>query len=66
MNDNTILVVHSRWVYNFMRIILEAQKSFIFFLAFMHSFHKKKNQILVIFKPYVLRETVIEKALHAN
>ena len=32
-----ILVVHSRWVYNFMGIILEAQVSDIFF-AFMHSF----------------------------
>ena len=39
MNDNQILVVHSRWVYNFMGIILEAQVSFIFF-AFMHSFQK--------------------------
>ena len=25
LNDNQILVVHSRWVYNFMGIILEAQ-----------------------------------------
>ena len=32
MNDNQILVVHSRWVYNFMGIILEAQVSFIFSL----------------------------------
>ena len=37
MNDNQILVVHSRWVYNFMGIILEGQVSFI---AFMHSFQK--------------------------
>ena len=36
MNDNQILVLHSRWVYNFMGIILEAQVSF----AFMHSFQK--------------------------
>ena len=39
MNDNQILVVHSRWVYNFMGIILEAPVSFIFF-TFMHSFQK--------------------------
>ena len=39
MNDNHILVVHSRRVYNFMGIILEAQMSFKIF-AFMHSFHK--------------------------
>ena len=39
MNDNQILVVYSRWMYNFMGIILEAQVSF-FFLAFMHSFQK--------------------------
>ena len=38
MNDNQILVVHSRWVYNVMGMILEAQVSSIFFLAFMHSF----------------------------
>ena len=30
MNDNRILVVHSRLVYNFMGMILEAQVSFIF------------------------------------
>ena len=39
MNDNHILVVHRRWVYNCMGIILEAQVSYIFF-AFMHSFQK--------------------------
>ena len=39
IHDNQILVVHSRWVYNFMGIILEAQVSFIFF-AFMLSFQK--------------------------
>ena len=66
MNDNQILVVHSRWVYNFMGIILEAQVSFIFFFAFMHSFQKFSFRFLVIFKPYTLEETVIEKALHAN
>ena len=38
MNDNQSLVVHSRWVYNFMGIILEAQVSFIF--SFMYSFQK--------------------------
>ena len=30
MNENQILVVHSRWVYNFTGIILEAQVSLIF------------------------------------
>ena len=72
MNDNQILVLHSRWVYNFMAIILEAQ---VFFIpppppTFMHSFQqqkkkkkKKKKQIFVIFIAYVLLETVIEKAL---
>ena len=62
MNDNQILVVHIRWVYNFMDIILEAQVSSIFSL-FCILF---KIQILVIFKPYVVEEPVIEKALHAN
>ena len=64
MNDNKILVVHRRWVYNFMGIILEAQVSFIFSplcILFTNLF-----QILVICKPYTLEETVIEKALHAN
>ena len=64
MNDNQILVVHSRWVYNFMGIILEAQVSFIFSLLCI--LFNNKNQIFVIFKPYTLEETVIEKALHAN
>ena len=64
MNDNQILVVHSRWVYNFMGIILEAQVSFIFSLLCI--LFKNDFQILVIFKPYTLEETVIEKALHAN
>ena len=35
------------------------------FFAFMHSFQKLVSE-LVIFKPYVVEETVIEKALHAN
>ena len=64
MNDNQILVVHSRWVYNFMGIILEAQVSFIFSLLCI--LFKISFQILVIFKPYMLEETIIEKALHAN
>ena len=45
-------------MYNFMGIILEAQVSFILF--------KNNFQSLVIFKPYVVKEPVIEKALHAN
>ena len=49
MNDNQILVVHSRWVYNFMGIILEAQVYFsLLCIIFQIQF-----QILVIFKPYV-------------
>ena len=64
MNDNQILVVHSRWVYNFMGIILEAQVSFNFSLLCI--LFKFWFQILVIFKPYTLEEMVIEKALHAN
>ena len=64
MNDNQILVVHSRWVYNFMGIILEAQVSFIFSLLCI--IIKNLFQILVILKPYVLEKTAIEKALHAN
>ena len=59
MNDNQMLVVHSRWVYNFMGIILEAQVSLIFSLLCI--LFKNQFQILVIFKPYVLEETVIEK-----
>ena len=35
------------------------------FFAFMHSFQKLASDF-VIFKPYTLEETVIEKALHAN
>ena len=40
MNDNQILIVHSRWVYNFMGIILEAQVSISFFrfYAFLSDF----------------------------
>ena len=64
MNDNQILIVHSRWVYNFMGIILQAQVSFIFSLLCI--LFKNLFQILVIFKPYTLEETFIEKALHAN
>ena len=52
MNDNQILVVHSRWVYNFMGIIFEAQVSLIFSLLCIP--FKNLFQILVIFKPYVL------------
>ena len=62
MNDNQILVANSRWVYTFMG--LEAQVSFIFPLLCI--LFKTNNQILVILKPYVLEETVIEKALDAN
>ena len=51
-------------MYNFMGIILEAQVSFIF-SAFMHSFQKLVSDF-GDFEPYVLEETVIEKALHAN
>ena len=47
-------------MYNLMGIILEAQVPFFRFYAFL----KKKD--LVMFKPYTLEETVIEKALHAN
>ena len=64
MNENQILVVHSRWVYNFMGIILEAQVCFIYQLLCI--LFKNLFQILVIFKPYTLEKTVIEKALHAN
>ena len=55
-------------MYNVMGIILEAQVSFssssvpsLLCILFQNLF-----QILVIFKPYTLEETVIEKALHAN
>ena len=59
MNDNHILVVHSRWVYNFMDIIWRHRcLSFFGFYAF---FSKNSFQILVIFKPYTLEETVTEK-----
>ena len=51
-------------MYNFMGIILEAHVSFIFSLLCI--LFKKIVSDLVIFKPYVLEETVIEKALHAN
>ena len=39
MNDNQILVVQSRWVYNYIDAIFEAHVSFFFF-AFIHSFQK--------------------------
>ena len=45
-----ILVVHSRGVYNFMGIILEAHVSFIFSLLCI--LFKNLFQILAIFKPY--------------
>ena len=64
MNDNQILLAHSKWVYNFMGINLEAQVSFIFPLLCI--LFKNLFQILVILKYYVLEETVIEKALDAN
>ena len=51
-------------MYNFMGIILEAQVSFIFSLLCI--LFKILFQILGIFKPYTLEETVIVKALHAN
>ena len=51
-------------MYNFMGIVLEAKVSFIFSLLCI--LFKISFQILVIFKPYTLEETVIEKALHAN
>ena len=64
MTDNHILVVYSRWVYNLMGIILEANVSLIF--SPLCILFKIEFQILVIFKPYTLEETVIENALHAN
>ena len=63
MNDNQILVVHSRRVYNFMGIILEARVSYFFFFSLLCILFKNLFQIL---KPYVLEKTAIEKALHAN
>ena len=64
MNDSQILEVHSRWVYNFMGIILEAQTSF----SFSHSCILLKNysQILVILKPYTERRNWHDTALDAN
>ena len=64
MNGNQILVAHSRWVYNCISIILEAQVSFLFLLLCI--LLKNLFEILVILKPYVLEETVIEIALDAN
>ena len=64
MDDIQILVVHSRWVYNFMGIILEAQVSVIFSLLCI--LFKNLFQSLVIFKPYCGGRKSIEKALHAN
>ena len=53
MNDNQILVVHSRWVYNFMGIILEAQVSFIFhFYAFFSKICFRFGN----FQPYMVEE----------
>ena len=53
-------------MYNLMGIILEAKVSFIFSLLCI--LFKILFQILVIFKPYTLEETVIEKAIlvHGN
>ena len=59
-----ILVVHSRGVYNFMGIILEAQVSFIFSalcILFNISF-----RFWPFSNPTVVEETFIEKALNAN
>ena len=64
MNDNQILVVHSRWVYNVMGITLEAQVSFICF-AFMHSFQKIILDFGDFQTLYGGRKS-IEEALHAN
>ena len=64
MHDNKILEVHSRWVYNFMGMILEAHVSLI--CTILCILFKILFKILVIFKPYTLEETVIEKSLHAN
>ena len=59
-----ILVVHSRGVYNFMGIIMEAQVSFIFrFYAF---FSKISFRFWPFLNPTVVEETSIEKALNAN
>ena len=49
-------------MYNFMGIILEAQVSFIFSLLCI--LFKNYFQILVTFKPFVVGEPVIEKALY--
>ena len=40
MNDNQSLVVHSRWVYNFVGIILEPHVSLIFFSLLCTLFKK--------------------------
>ena len=65
MNDNQILVVHSRWVYNFMGIILEAQVSFIFF-RFYAFFSKISLRFWWFSNPIHGGRKSIEKALHAN
>ena len=64
MNDNQILEVHSRWVYNFMGILLEAQASFI--SSHLCILFKNYSQILVILKPYTLRRNWHDTALDAN
>ena len=64
MNDNQILEVHSRWVYNFMGIISEAQASFSF--SHLCILFKNYSQILVILKPYTERRNWHDTALDAN
>ena len=54
MNDNHILVIHSRWAYTFMGIILEAQVVFHFF-AFMHSVQKLVSDFCDFQTLYVTR-----------
>ena len=64
MNDSQILEVHSRWVYNFMGILLGVQASFIF--SHLCILFKNYSQILVILKPYTEIRNWHDTALDAN
>ena len=63
MNDNQILVVHSRGVYNFMGLIYVALCIPLFHCSVMHSLKKKLFQILPHFSGYVHLKKLIR--LHA-
>ena len=64
MNDNQILVVHNRWVYNFMGITLEAQVSLM--VSLLCILFKKLVSDFGDFQTLYGGRKSIEKALHAN